>query len=169
VLIPSDAGTLGPLICFESAFPDMSRRATDLGAQLLVFQTATSTFQGSWAQPQHASIAAVRAVETGRPALHAALTGTTAAFDAEGRRLGWVPASSAGVLLAPVQLTATRTPYDRAGDWMLALSAIVLGLALMIRAYRPVGDAPAQVPAPADPVPAEQSGRDARRPTPAPT
>jgi apolipoprotein N-acyltransferase len=33
----------------------------------------------------------VRAVETGRPVLHAALTGTTAAFDATGHRLLWIP------------------------------------------------------------------------------
>ena len=39
---------IGVLICFESAFPDMSRVDTDLGAQLIVYQSATSTFQGTW-------------------------------------------------------------------------------------------------------------------------
>ncbi len=40
---------LGVLICFESAFPDMSRVDTDRGAQLIVYQTSDSTFQDSWA------------------------------------------------------------------------------------------------------------------------
>ncbi|MGH3123570.1 MAG: apolipoprotein N-acyltransferase, partial [Streptosporangiaceae bacterium] len=76
---------IGVLICFESAFPDMSRVDTDLGAQLIVYQSATSTFQGTWGPDQHASLSAVRAAETGRPAVQAALTGVTAAFDARGR------------------------------------------------------------------------------------
>jgi apolipoprotein N-acyltransferase len=39
---------IGALICFESAFPDMARVDTDLGAQLIVYQSATPTFQGTW-------------------------------------------------------------------------------------------------------------------------
>ncbi|MGO8889835.1 MAG: apolipoprotein N-acyltransferase, partial [Streptosporangiaceae bacterium] len=76
---------IGVLICFESAFPDMARVDTDKGAQLIVYQSATSTFQGTWGPDQHASLAAVRAAETGRPAVQAALTGVTVAFDARGR------------------------------------------------------------------------------------
>ena len=40
--------TIGVLICFESAFPDMSRVETDQGAQVIVYQSSTSTFQGTW-------------------------------------------------------------------------------------------------------------------------
>ena len=78
---------LGVLICFESAFPDMSRVNTDLGAQLIVYQTSDSTFQGSWAPAQHAALSAVRAAETGRPVVQAALTGDSVAFDPRGRLL----------------------------------------------------------------------------------
>ena len=56
---------IGVLICFESAFPDMSRADTNLGAQLIVYQSATPTFQGTWGPDQHASLGAVRAAETG--------------------------------------------------------------------------------------------------------
>src|SRR6202453_1663438 len=83
---------IGVLICFESAFPDMSRVDTDLGAQLIVYQTSDSTFQRSWAPAQHASLSAVRAAETGRPVVQAALTGDTAAFDARGRQLALMSA-----------------------------------------------------------------------------
>jgi apolipoprotein N-acyltransferase len=68
----------------------MARREVGLGAQLIVYQTASTTFQGTWGQPQHAGIAAVRAAETRRPVVHSALTGTTAAYDATGRRLTWI-------------------------------------------------------------------------------
>src|SRR4249919_3332091 len=79
--------TVGVLICFESAFPDMSRADARRGAQLIVYQTSDSTFQGSWAPAQHASLGALRAAETGRPVVQAALTGDTVAYDAQGRLL----------------------------------------------------------------------------------
>ncbi|MGH9197628.1 MAG: apolipoprotein N-acyltransferase, partial [Acidimicrobiia bacterium] len=66
---------VGPLICFESAFPDLSRSLSRAGADLIVIQSATTTFQKSWAPEQHASLAAVRAVESGRSVIHATLSG----------------------------------------------------------------------------------------------
>ncbi len=76
--------TIGVLICFESAFPDMSRVDADHGAQVIVYQTSDSTWQASWewALAQHAALGALRAAETGRPVVQAALTGDSAAFDA---------------------------------------------------------------------------------------
>jgi len=44
----ADGVDLGPLICFESAFPDMARTEADHGAQILVYQSEDTTFQGSW-------------------------------------------------------------------------------------------------------------------------
>jgi apolipoprotein N-acyltransferase len=108
VLLRTDPAMVGPLVCFESAFPDMARRLAADGAELIVVQSATSTFQQSWTPAQHASLAAVRAVETGRPVLHATLTGTSAAFDATGRRLcGSTPASRAA--------TSSTCPWPAGG------------------------------------------------------
>jgi apolipoprotein N-acyltransferase len=126
---------IGVLICFESAFPDMSRVNTDLGAQLIVYQSATSTFQGTWGPDQHASLGAVRAAETGRPVAQAALTGVTAAFDARGRLLAWMGQSQHGVVTVRLRLPATsaRTIYDRLGDYVpWAAAAIVIVAALLM-------------------------------------
>jgi len=126
---------IGVLICFESAFPDMSRVETDQGAQLIVYQSATSTFQGTWGPDQHASLAAVRAAETGRPVVQAALTGDTVAFDARGRLLAWMGQSSHGVVtvrLGPPAASA-RTIYDRLGDYVpWAALAVVVAAALVM-------------------------------------
>ena len=126
---------IGVLICFESAFPDMSRVDTTLGAQLIVYQSATSTFQGTWGPDQHASLGAVRAAETGRPVVQAALTGVTAAFDARGRLLAWMGQSSRGVVAVRLGLPATsaRTVYDRFGDYVpwSALAVVVLAALVM--------------------------------------
>jgi apolipoprotein N-acyltransferase len=107
---------VGPLVCFESAFPDLARNLAADGADLVVVQTADTTFQGSWGLDQHASLSAVRAVESGRPVLQAALSGTSAAFDARGRRLAWAPGGWRGAAVVELPLSAERTPYVRAGD-----------------------------------------------------
>jgi apolipoprotein N-acyltransferase len=126
---------IGVLICFESAFPDMSRVDTDLGAQLIVYQSATSTFQGTWAPDQHASLGAVRAAETGRPVVQAALTGVTAAFDPRGRLLAWMGQSSHGVVTVRLGLPAAsaRTFYDRFGDYVpwTAVGIVILAALVM--------------------------------------
>jgi len=123
------------LVCFESAFPDMSRVDTDKGAQLIVYQSATSTFQGSWGPDQHASLSAVRAAETGRPAVQAALTGVTVAFDGRGRLLAWMGQPSHGVVIVRLGLPATsaRTVYDQLGDYVpwSALAIVVLAALVM--------------------------------------
>ncbi len=120
-----------PLICFESAFPDMARTAVRDGADVIIYQSATTTFQGTWAPEQHASLAAVRAVETGRPVLHATLSGTSAAFDATGKQFTWVP-QGAGATTFSLPLARVTTPFDVAGDWVPATSFAVLAAAAVV-------------------------------------
>ncbi|MGW4624779.1 apolipoprotein N-acyltransferase [Streptomyces rubiginosohelvolus] len=139
---------IGPLVCFETAFPDMSRRLVRDGAQVLVAQSATSTFQESWAPAQHASLGALRAAENGRPMVHATLTGISAAYGPRGERVGrplGTDASAAEVFDLP--LARGETLYGRFGDWPVygafaALAALcaVEGLRALRRpAPRPPG------------------------------
>ncbi|MFB7466727.1 apolipoprotein N-acyltransferase [Streptomyces sp. NPDC056224] len=112
---------VGPLVCFESAFPDMSRHLARDGAALLVAQSATSSFQGSWAPAQHASLAALRAAETGRPVVHATLTGVSAVHGPSGERIGpALPTSASTAQVYEVPLARGVTPYVRFGDWPVA-------------------------------------------------
>ena len=139
----------GVLICFESAFPDMSRSDARQGAQLLVYQTSDSTFQQSWAPAQHASLAALRAAETGRPAVQAALTGDSVAFDARGRLLGSLTTSQRGVLVVRVGLppASALTPFDRVGEivpWLAILIAVVAAAVAVIPPGRT--DHPLEIP-----------------------
>ncbi len=134
---------VGVLICFESAFPDMSRADARRGAGLIAYQTSDSTFQGSWAPAQHASLGALRAAETGRPVVQAALTGDSAAYDAQGRLLGSMTTAQRGLLTVRVGLTpaAALTPFDRAGDvvpWAAIAIALLAALALL-RTWRSRG------------------------------
>jgi apolipoprotein N-acyltransferase len=133
--------TIGVLICFESAFPDMARVDTDHGAQLIIYQTSDSTFQDTWALAQHASLGALRAAETGRPVIQAALTGDSAAFDDQGRLLSWSGPAREGIDMVRLGLPSadTRTPYDRLGDyvpWTAVGIALVTAVIALIRSDR---------------------------------
>ncbi|MFF7384640.1 apolipoprotein N-acyltransferase [Streptomyces griseoluteus] len=138
-----DAGRLrvGPLICFETAFPDMGRHLTEDGADLLLGQSATSSFQHSWAPGQHASLAALRAAETGRPMVHATLTGASAVYGPDGERVGSRLGTGArAARVYDVPLAHGVTPYVRHGDWPVGgalLVLAVLGAAEGVRALRP--------------------------------
>ncbi|MFD8122208.1 apolipoprotein N-acyltransferase, partial [Streptomyces albidoflavus] len=108
----------GPLVCFETAFPDLSRRLARAGAGLIVAQSSTSTFQQSWAPAQHASLAAVRAAESGRPVVHATLTGVSAVFDASGRPVGpRLGTDRSTAELYELRPASGSTLYVRFGDW----------------------------------------------------
>jgi apolipoprotein N-acyltransferase len=157
VVLHAGRTPVAPLICFEIAFPDMSRRAVLRHAGVLVYQSASSTFQGSWEPDQQAALAAVRAVETGRATVQAALTGTTSAFSPRGRRLAWFDTHRRGVVTVTVPLARNTTPYVRAGDWVLALSVLMVTTAAVGTSLRAAGAPEASRPRPV-PTPALQSG-----------
>ncbi|MEU3188253.1 apolipoprotein N-acyltransferase [Streptomyces sp. NPDC006923] len=141
----------GPLVCFESAFPDMSRRLVRDGAQVLVAQSSTSSFQGSWAPPQHASLGALRAAETGRPMVHATLTGVSAVFGPGGEPIsGGIGMERRSAEVFDVPLARGTTPYVRFGDWVVhgALALLVaLCAAAGVRSLRRPAPAPLVPPA----------------------
>ncbi|CAM5630148.1 apolipoprotein N-acyltransferase [Streptomyces hirsutus] len=125
-----DAGgglRIGPMVCFESAFPDMSRNLAEDGADVLIAQSSTSTFQQSWAPEQHASLAALRAAETGRSMVHATLTGVSAVQGPDGGRIGpWLGTDASTTRVYDVPLAHGTTPYVRFGDWPLHAALLVL-------------------------------------------
>jgi apolipoprotein N-acyltransferase len=136
VVLNAGSLTIGPLISFEATFSDLARREVQLGADLLAYQSSTSSFQGSWAQPQLAGMVAVHAVEVGHPAVHVGLSGVSSAFDASGQKLGWLPAGERGVLVVDVPLASRATVYQRLGDWVLGLAFSVFVGAGAVAALR---------------------------------
>jgi apolipoprotein N-acyltransferase len=151
---------VGPLVCFETAFPDMSRHLAADGAELLLAQSSTSSFQHSWAPAQHASLAALRAAETGRPMVHATLTGVSAVYGPDGARLGsrLGTADAGASAVYEVPLAHGTTPYVRHGDWPVHLALLVLAAFCVtegVRAYR----TRAAVQEPSDQEPADAADR----------
>jgi apolipoprotein N-acyltransferase len=136
VVLHAGSLAIGPLVSYETTFSDLPRGLTELGAELLVYQSSTSTYQGSWAQPQLASQPAVHAVEVGRAAVHAGLSGDCSAFDAHGRKLAWCQSTYRGATVVEVPLSSGTTAYQRLGDWVLALAFSILASAGITAALR---------------------------------
>ncbi|WNM33826.1 apolipoprotein N-acyltransferase [Streptomyces sp. Li-HN-5-11] len=120
---------IGPMVCFETAFPDMSRHLAQDGAGMLLAQSSTATFQHSWAPEQHATLAALRAAETGRPMVHATLTGVSAVYGPSGQRIGsWIGTGASTARVYDVPTAHGVTPYVRFGDWAAHGALLVLAV-----------------------------------------
>jgi apolipoprotein N-acyltransferase len=121
-------------ICYEDAFGD-ELRAGARAATLLVNVTNDAWYGRSIAARQHNQIAAMRALELGRPMLRATNTGITSAIDHRGRVARELPWFSEGILEVEVTGRAGTTPYLRFGD-ALPLAVAALVLAVVARAGR---------------------------------
>jgi len=120
---------VGPLISYESTFPDMRRTLARLDVSMTLVQAAATSFQGSWALPQQGSFEAVRAVESGRPAVLVAVSGTSSAFDPRGARLAWIPQEERTAWSVEVPLSRERTLFVRWGPWVPVGASAVTAVA----------------------------------------
>jgi apolipoprotein N-acyltransferase len=122
-------------ICYEDAFgADIRRQAGD--ATLLVNVTNDAWYGRSLAAFQHNQIAAMRALETGRPLLRATNTGITSAIGHDGREIARLPWFTRGILEVEVTGREGATPYVRWGDAVANALAIALLLAAIGLGYR---------------------------------
>ena len=83
-VIPAGTMTFAPLICWESAFPDLIHAQIARGAQFLVVATDDAWFGESSGTYQHAQIAQMRAIESGEWVLQSASTGISGIISPRG-------------------------------------------------------------------------------------
>lgn len=95
-LLSTPAGEAVGLICYEGIFP-WHVAAYAGQARYLVNITNDSWFTGTIALYQHASLARLRAVETGLPLVRAANTGLSVVYDGFGREVARLPVDEPSV------------------------------------------------------------------------
>lgn len=83
-VIPAGGMRFAPLICWESAFPDLIHAQVQNGAQFLVIPTDDAWFGESSGTFQHAQIAQMRAIEFGRWVVQSASTGISGIISPSG-------------------------------------------------------------------------------------
>jgi apolipoprotein N-acyltransferase len=133
-LKPLTSGDLqiGPLICYEAIFPELSRELALQGAQLLVNVTNDAWFGRTSAPYQHLSMAVLRCVETHLPMARAANTGVSAFILSNGKIVKQSGLFTRELLRYELQLGHHETFYSHYGDIFAILVLIVTSSLLIL-------------------------------------
>ncbi|MBI4374046.1 MAG: apolipoprotein N-acyltransferase [Deltaproteobacteria bacterium] len=125
-LMDTGAMKIGVTICYEDLFPEIARRFTRGGANLLVNITNDAWYEKSSAVPQHVEFSRFRAIENRRYLARATNTGITAVFDPLGQEVVRAPLFEKAVLPAIVRLGGPISFYTRHGDLFVYLCFLIL-------------------------------------------
>ena len=136
---------LGGAVCYEVVFPWIARDETRAGADVLFTLTNDAWYGKAGAQRQHFQSAVVRAIETGRPLVRAAITGISGAVDATGRVLVTLDPDVKGAFSVPLERPSAPPPAVAVGDavaWVCAagLLAGILRARVLEPRKRPGGN-----------------------------
>ena len=117
-------GTVFPMICYETIFPQFIRRAERPDWMV---QITNDAWFGEFSGPyQHLELAQLRAAEQGLPLLRAANTGVSAVIDARGQVIASLPLGQHGALDAALPPALPATLYARSGDSPVGVLLIFL-------------------------------------------
>jgi len=123
---------IGTLFCSEIISPNLYRRITNQGAELLVNVASQAVFNGSSALfKQTLNAAKVRAVENGRFFIQSSNHAPSFILDDKGRILKMSGIGENSVIYGKVSLKNAETPYAKTGDWILLLSALIILLTIL--------------------------------------
>jgi len=114
------------VICFESAFGNEVRPLVADGAEVILVSTNNRSYRRSANSEQHVALGQMRAAETGRPVVHAGISGMSAFIDADGRVVATTDLFQRTVLTRTVTATRGETLYVRFGEWVPIGAAIAV-------------------------------------------
>ncbi|HET7431785.1 MAG TPA: apolipoprotein N-acyltransferase [Nocardioides sp.] len=125
-------------ICFDVAYDDGLYAQVSRGGRLMVVQTSNAMFIHTAQIDQQFAISRLRAVETHRYVVVAAINGITGVIAPDGSVVSSVPARTESYVASRVTLYDAVTPAVRAGAWTgrACLGLVVLGWLLGLGQYR---------------------------------
>ncbi len=118
-------------ICYESAFPEQSRRQAAAGGQFILSSSNDAHYSASMPLQHHAQDI-MRTIETDRWSARATNTGYSAFVDPHGKTL-WISGYNTYEIHAEtIYRRQTQTLYVRWGDWLTPLLLIFSGGAWLV-------------------------------------
>ena len=139
--LPTPYGNVGAVVCYESCFPQITRKLILDGAKYLFLVSNTSWFGRSVATYQHARYDTFRAVENNCYFVRAATTGVSSAIDPRGRILYETKPFVAEAFSVDVHPLTELTIYTILGDWVTYISLIWFVIKMMV-IFRPPSEKP---------------------------
>jgi apolipoprotein N-acyltransferase len=138
----------GTPICYENSFPALPRAFVRDGATFLVVPVNNASYGYTAASDQHLQMSRMRAVETGRWVVDAAVSGVSAFIDTDGTVVARTGLFEPTILRHTITTSTATTPYVRWGDWFVVLLAVALVvLFLLPRRRAEVRPKPGPLPA----------------------
>jgi apolipoprotein N-acyltransferase len=125
-------------ICFDVAYDDGIYAQVSHGGQMVVVQTSNALFIHTAQIDQQFAISRLRALETGRYVVVAAINGITGVIAPDGSVVTEATPRTRSYAEARVGLIDTVTPAVRLGPWVGrgCVLVVVLGLLLGLATYR---------------------------------
>ena len=123
----------GVFICIESAYPDIARRFTHDGADVLINISNDGYLGPTAVMRQHLANAVFRAVENGRPVLRVTNTGITAFITSGGEVKDATSSYRPDIRIWAIERSPVGpTFYASFGDWFVWVCAVVTLLTLIM-------------------------------------
>ena len=134
-------------ICFENSFPAITRSIVSQGAGFVVVPVNNASYGLTAASAQHLQMSQMRAIETGRWYVNAAISGISAFVDPSGRIVASAGLFETDILRRTIRASTERTWYVRLGDWLPWLCLALLGV-VFAAPHRRTASRPAPAPLP---------------------
>ncbi|MGB3341554.1 MAG: apolipoprotein N-acyltransferase [bacterium] len=128
--------TFSCLICFESIFPELSRKFVASGAGLLINITNDGWFGKISGPQQHNDMAILRTVENGVPLIRCANTGISMVVDKYGRILLESKLFTQTFILKQLSISPDKTVFLYIGNALPILCLLIATLLLILRVYK---------------------------------
>lgn len=151
-----DGVKVADVICFDVAYDDTITAQVRNGAELVAVQTSNAMFIHTGQIEQQFAISRLRALETGRTVVVAAINGRSGVIGPDGNVISAIEPRTRDVLVQDVRLASGTPPAMVLGPWLGRLAVpFALGAALhpllsyRLRRKKDSGSATAQAPEPA--------------------
>lgn len=125
-------------ICFDVAYDDAIHGQVAAGGQLITVQTSNAMFINTAQIDQQFEISRLRAIETGRYVVVAAINGVSGIIAPDGEVIESADPRTRAVLVGDVTLADELTPAVAMGPWpgRVVVSVTIIGLAFIVLTYR---------------------------------
>jgi apolipoprotein N-acyltransferase len=121
--------SIGTPICYENSFPSIPRQMVAEGAGFLVVSVNNASYGFTAASEQHLQMSRMRAIETGRWVVNAAVSGISAFIDPAGHVVASEGLFEPALLRGTITSSSEQTWYVRLGDrfpWICGALVLVL-------------------------------------------